>query len=208
MRPCPHTAVLALVLLAGCTTDGKPSERPEPRLCLRDSPTVPLVVGDTATLETGPVGPADSLCLPAGKRIEWRSSNAAVAVVDTRGLLRALAPGRATISFSDGDESDSATYTVLPPLRDVRIVPDSVTLGVGDSATFRIVVSGDTAATPVWWYSNDALFSFARPGSRDPVPVSVTAPTVTIWATQPGEALLEAGTRYLRDAAHVRIVVR
>jgi hypothetical protein len=204
-----RTALLFLIAGEGCTQkETSAAERLAPRLCLRESPTIPFVVGDTATLEVGPVDATDSLCLPASRSVAWRSSNTAAAPVDARGLLRAVQPGRATITATTDGDSASATFLILPPIRDVRIMPDSVTLGIGDSATFHVVISGTTPSAPVWWYSNDALISFARPGARDPAPVSVTAESVTVWAMQPGQALLEAGTRYLRDAAHVRIVVR
>ena len=178
-------------------------------ICLHESPSIPFVVGDTSTLQIGPIDDKDSLCLPRPNAgVEWKSSNASVASVDAKGFLLARAPGTTVISISHDDTRDSATFTVIPTLRDIRIVPDSITLSIGDSATFRVVTIGGPPSVPVWWYSADPVISFANPSSRAPVPVSVTGESVTVWASQPGAALLEAGTRYLRDAAHVRVVVR
>ena len=195
----------------GQPSDGKATAH-GPRLCLRESPTIPFTVGDTATLEVGPIDRSDSLCAVRGEAIRWRSSNPRVLSVDDRGFASAVAPGHAVITATSSatqgpGASDSATFAVIPALRDVRIVPDSATLALGDSAVFRVVVTGDAPAAAVWWYSGDPAVSFARPGSKT-APASQTAESVTIWATQPGTALIEAGTRSLRDAAHVRVVVR
>ena len=181
-----------------------------PRLCLRESPTIPFAVGDTATLQAGPVDSSDSLCVQPRGALTWLSSEPRVLSIDAKGFATAHAPGRVVITVKtngqNGDSAaDSATFTVVPFVRDIRIVPDSVTLSLGDSAVFRVVTIGETA--PVWWYSSDAAVSFARPGSKA-APASETATAVTVWAAQPGTAFLEAGTRYLRDAAHVRVVVR
>jgi len=199
-------------LVAACSTSRTAAEEAVARhVCLHESPSIPFVVGDTSTLQIGPVDDKDSLCLPrpaGGAAVAWKSSNPAVASIDTKGFFQALAPGKTEISIEHDDSRDSASFTVLPPIRDVRIVPDSITLSIGDSATFRIVTFGGPPSAPVWWYSADPVVSFGNPSSRAPLPVSVTGETVTVWASQPGAAILEAGTRYLRDAAHVRVVVR
>jgi len=205
---------LATSLVMGCSRSGSTSAEAgagDRRLCLRESPTIPFVVGDTATLQIGPIDAADTLCVRPRGAVSWKSSNPRVLSVDGRGFAVARASGHALITVGSTEPNresakDSATFTVVPPLRDVRIVPDSVTLSIGDSAVFRAVTVSETAVA-VWWYSSDAAVSFARPGSKT-APASQTAATVTVWATQPGTALLEAGTRYLRDAAHVRVVVR
>lgn len=204
-------AAIASLLGAACGHVGSADEL-EPRLCLRESPTIPFAVGDTATLQVGPLDANDSSCAVNATSTTWHTSNRRVIALTERGFARAVAPGRALITVvgrdSEGESAaDSATFVVVPALRDVRIVPDSVTLSLGDSAVFRIVTTGGGSSVPVWWYSGDAALSFARPGSKV-VPASATASTVTVWAAQPGTALLEAGTRYLRDAAHVRVVVR
>jgi hypothetical protein len=203
-----HIRVLLIAALCGCARGGETSDTASgPRLCLRESPTIPFVVGDTATLQVGPVDASDSLCLPDAGGARWTSSDPAVARVSERGFLTAVQPGRTTVTATRGESRDSATFLVVAPIRDVRIVPDSLTMDIGDSASFHIVTTG-TVSIPVWWYSAGPVIGFARPGAREPAPVSVTADRVTVWAREPGEALLVAGTRYLRDAAHVRVVVR
>lgn len=166
------------------------------------------MVGDTATLQVGPVDASDSLCLPAAGGARWSSTDPAIASVSDRGFLTAVRPGRTTVTASRGDSRDSATFLVVASIRDVRIVPDSLTMDIGDSASFHIVAAGASSPIPVWWYAAGPVIGFVRPGGREPAPVSVTADRVTVWAREPGEALLVAGTRYLRDAAHVRVVVR
>jgi hypothetical protein len=201
--------VLLIAALCGCTRGGETSETSAgPKLCLRESPTIPFVVGDTATLQVGPLDAGDSLCLPAAGGARWSSSNPAIASVSERGLFTAIRPGRTTVRASRGDSRDSATFLVVASVRDVRIVPDSLTMDIGDSASFRIVAAGASSSIPVWWYAAGPVIGFVRPGGREPPPVSVTADRITVWAREPGEALLVAGTRYLRDAAHVRVVVR
>lgn len=209
------TIAAAVALLGtGCSRDGSSatlSGARGPRLCLRESPTIPFAVGDTATLQAGPIDAHDSLCVQPKDALSWQTSAPNVLSVDAKGFARAMAPGRALITVSTGESlrgpaRDSATFVVVPPVRDLRIVPDSVTLSLGDSVVFRVVIAGG-GDIPVWWYASDAAVSLARPGSKT-APASQTAGSVTVWAAQPGTALLEAGTRYLRDAAHVRVVVR
>jgi len=166
------------------------------------------VVGDTATLQVGPLDAGDSLCLPAAGGARWSSSTPAVASVSERGFLTAVRPGRVTVTATRGESRDSATFLIVSSIGDVRIVPDSLTMDIGDSASFHIVTAGAESPISVWWYSAGPVIGFVRPGGREPAPVSVTADRVTVWAREPGEALLVAGTRYLRDAAHVRVVVR
>jgi hypothetical protein len=180
---------------------------------MRESPSIPFAVGDTATLQVGPIDASDSACSAKFGAIKWKSSSPRIISVDDRGFASALSPGSSVITVSSDDSrgsraADSATFVVVPAIRDVRIVPDSVTLSLGDSAVFRIATVGGGAplAVPVWWFSGDPAVSFAKPG-KGAAPASETAETVTVWAAQPGTALLEAGTRYLRDAAHVRVVV-
>lgn len=204
-----HIRVLLIAALCGCARGRETSETASgPRLCLRESPTIPFVVGDTATLQVGPLDAGDTLCLPAAGGARWSSSNPAIASVTDRGFLTAVQPGRTTVTATRGESRDSATFLVVASIRDIRIVPDSLTMDIGDSASFRIVTAGAASSTPVWWYSAGPVIGFVRPGAREPAPVSMTADRVTVWAREPGEALLVAGTRYLRDAAHVRVVVR
>lgn len=74
--------------------------------------TVSFVVGDTTTVR---VALTDSIGRALfGRLIEWSTTDAGVAMVLATGLVRAMAPGTATITATSEGHSDTAVVTVLP----------------------------------------------------------------------------------------------
>jgi serine/threonine-protein kinase len=90
-----------------------------------------LAVGDSATLSVHAFDRRDRAVKVS---VAWRSSNANVAAVDDRGVIRAESVGRATIVASAGSLGDTVTVVVLPVVTaaddstvdSVRVAPSSV----------------------------------------------------------------------------------
>jgi hypothetical protein len=72
--------------------------------------------------------------------VEWRSSNPRVAAVEPDGRLRALAPGRATLSVSAGAVRTDLPLTVVPnTVRRLEITGGPGEVRAGDVARFGVV---------------------------------------------------------------------
>ena len=73
----------------------------------------------------------------SGANVSWASSDVAVATVDSKGLVIAVANGTATITATAGTASSTATVTVVQAVAAVAVAPGADTLLVGD--TLRLV---------------------------------------------------------------------
>ena len=69
----------------------------------------------------------------AGAEFSWESSDAAVATVDARGLVTAVAEGVATITASAGSASGSAVVTVTQSVPSVQVSPSAETIELGST---------------------------------------------------------------------------
>jgi YD repeat-containing protein len=113
MRLSSRLALCILVLLlafpAGCGDDGT-----EP--CVPVSVTVSpseatLEIGETAQLSATSRDENGAAC----GSVNWSSSNTAVATCSGNGLVTGVTPGTATISATAGNQTGTATITVLAP---------------------------------------------------------------------------------------------
>jgi len=123
-----------LALLFGCSSLNSPDR--ESRVWLRGTGFV-LDVGDTATV--GFVmrhgddlfeSPSSRYPLPSGTAA-WRSSNEAVAIIDAKGIVTAVAPGSTVLTVSLAGLTDTATVNVLAGPASVRFA--QVVTGTGHS---------------------------------------------------------------------------
>lgn len=133
-----------------------------------------------------------------GRLVEWRSSDPALVTVDAEGIVRALAPGSATITASSGGRHGTSTVTVVSPPSGapLAVVPSMVRIPVGERLALAAVVeptAGEEAAAPVTWSSDQ------------PSRVDVDAQGIAT-ARQPGVAVITA-TRGGRAARAVLSVV-
>jgi uncharacterized protein YjdB len=88
----------------------------------------------------------------------FRSSNAAVASVDSTGLVTAHAVGSATITVSSCDEDASVIITVTSELESISVAAPKDTLAVGDSVVVTaraIAVGGGVIDGAVFEWSVD-----------------------------------------------------
>ena len=92
--------------------------------------TAELIVGRTQQLNAT-VAPLNA----TGRAVRWTSSNPAVATVDAAGLVRAVAPGTATVTgtTTDGRGTDSVAVTVLA--EGGPVIPDSAWVDSFDATT-------------------------------------------------------------------------
>ena len=142
-----------------------------------DSVTGSATVTVTRTVSTVVVTPTEAELLPGdtvrfsaqaedanGFAIEdavfaWSSSDPAVAVVDSAGLVRAIGRGDATITAAADSVTGSATVTVTRTVSTVVVMPSEATVVAGDSvqlsAEARDRNGGDIADASFAWESSD-----------------------------------------------------
>lgn len=136
--------VALIILLAACAK--------EPASIQVSPATLSLTEGETATIS--------AKVLPEDARYDgifWSSSNSSVATVQN-GLVKAVAPGNATITAKAGEVSGSATVAVkakIIPVTGVSLDKTSLTLTEGDTQTLKATVSPDNASDKsVTWTSS------------------------------------------------------
>lgn len=149
---------------------------------------------DSATLEVGSTRQFSATARDAsgnvltGRAFTWSSSAAAVAAVDSSGVIRAVAPGSATITATSEGQSAAATVTVVPvPVASITVSPDTATLEPG--ATLQLEATTRDASgvvltdrTVTWASSSDAVATVDAAGAVH----AVAAGTASITATSEG----------------------
>lgn len=97
-------ALISLALLASCGPDvNKPT------------PTVTSITlqKDAATLQPGETLELTTTVSPADAKVTFTTDNAAIATVSEKGVVKAVAPGTATITAQAGDKKATCTITVV-----------------------------------------------------------------------------------------------
>ena len=133
-----------------------------------DSATL-TAIGDTVRLTADAFDEAGRAV--TGAAIAWSSGDAAVAVVDTAGLVTANGPGRTTIFASAagpaGDVVGEAIVSVTPSAHSVTVSPSDAALAVGDTLRLRATVTDrnghDVEGAEVTWTSNSPAVASVRP---------------------------------------------
>jgi len=119
-----------------------------------DEHSLTLTEGDETTL-TATVKPDDA----TDKTVTWSTSDASVATVDG-GKVKALKPGKVTITAQAEDQSDACVITVEKRIIEVTSVTlneHKLTLVEGDGATLSATVKPDDATDKtVTWTTSDA----------------------------------------------------
>ncbi|MGH9752563.1 MAG: Ig-like domain-containing protein [Blastocatellia bacterium] len=135
----------------------------------------PLITGGAYKLDARAIGangdPRDDV------KLEWASTKASIAVVDSAGLVTGLAPGKATlVAKSEGVSGEMTIEVVKSNVRGVAIEPRTMTARTGDVIRFSATAKGVGGATKNaavrWSVSGDGAtiepdggFVAARPGS-------------------------------------------
>lgn len=150
-----------------------PTAAPTPVSILATSittkPTSPIIVqlnAKTVSL-TASISPSNV----SNKSITWTSSNAGVATVSSAGLVSLIQSGSVIITATTADGSNlSASTTIVisapVPVSGITLTPNTISLSVGKTASFRATVSPPNAANPaVKWYSNNTKVVSINPNT-------------------------------------------
>ena len=113
-----------------------------------DKKALDLKVGESGTLKAAiePDGAATD--------ISWTSSAPAVAAVDAQGKVKALAPGKATITATVGGKSDTCIVTVSQPATGISLDKSKLTLAVGERSQLKAILKPANATDKVHWESS------------------------------------------------------
>lgn len=188
-RTCLALALGSLPALAACDrpTAATPAAEVEVR-----SDSTRVEVGGTLRL-TAVVKGAGGAEL-AGRRVEWQSSAPATAAVED-GVVRGLAPGRATITATSGSASGSLEVSVEPVVGSLELSPFTTTLAVGVAAQVSVSVrspSGEALqGVTLRWSTGDPAVAAADSGR-----VRGVGPGTT-------EVVVQAGSRTARFTLRV-----
>ena len=159
--------------------------------CAKEPVSV-TVSPSSLSLTEGESKPLSAKVLPEDARydgITWTSSNKNVATV-TNGLVKAVAPGNATITATAENVSGSATVTVkakIIQVTGVSLNKTSLTLTEGETETLNATVAPDNASDKsVTWSSSNA--SIAKVDATGKVTaVSAGTATITVKTTDGGK---------------------
>lgn len=97
-------ALISLVLFTSCGPD---ANKPTPEV------TSITLQKSAATLQTGETLELTATVSPADAKVTFSSSNTAVATVCEKGVVKAIAPGTATITAQAGNKKATCTITVV-----------------------------------------------------------------------------------------------
>lgn len=142
-----------------------------------DATSVSLQVGKTKTL-TAKVSPSTA----SYPTVKWKSSNEKVATVDSKGCIKAISAGTATIKAVSLDKNAEKTckVTVVQPAKSVKLDKKEAVVKVGKLLALKATVSPSNATNKkVVWSSNNTKRATV---SEDGVVKGISAGYVTITA--------------------------
>jgi hypothetical protein len=136
--------ILLIPILGACDSGTEPAEVGDITL----APVHPeLAVGNTVQLVATVVSKSGSVL--SGHPVTWTSTQATVASVTSGGLVRAEAPGTATIRATAGGQSTSLGFTILPAA--CTGAAATTTLALGETRTDSL--GGGGCVYPQHWVS-------------------------------------------------------
>lgn len=128
----------------------------------------------TLTLETGRTETLIATVLPTtakNKNVTWSSDKTAIATVDSKGMVKGVSPGVATIKAKTVDGGYEATCTVTVvnstvAVTSVTVSPSTLTLNEGATSTLTATVSPSNATdkTVAWSSTNGNVATVDQTG--------------------------------------------
>jgi len=143
----------------------------------------------------------------SGRVVTWATSNAAVATVNTSGLLTSSAVGSATITATSEGKSGTATVTVTNvPVASVTVSPATASIPTGSTQQLSAVTKDSagntlTGRVVIWSSSNSAVASVNSSG----LVTGVAAGSATITATSESKSGTAAITVIIVPVASVTV---
>jgi Bacterial Ig-like domain (group 2)/Calcineurin-like phosphoesterase len=197
-HPAPRYAwiggigVAIVVMLGAC-----PGTITDPSYILTLSPrTANLFVDDSRQFSASLVDDTGS---PVTAPLSWSIDNTSVAQVDAAGLVRAIAPGTATLEVSGQGQTATASVTVVADSgQAITVSPTGASLFVDGSQRFTAAVTnrhGDTLNVSLQWESDNTT-------------VARVDATGLVTGVAPGTANIRAKARGLVGTASVTVSPR
>lgn len=159
--------------------------------CIKEPVSV-TVSPSSLSLTEGESAPLAAKVLPEDASYDgiiWTSSNKNVATV-SNGLVKAVAPGTATITATAENVSGTATVTVkakVYPVTGVTLDKTSLTLTEGETETLKATVAPDNATDKsITWSSSNASVATVD-ASGKVTAVSAGTATITVKTTDGGK---------------------
>lgn len=200
-RPCAPFHVLALALTAALPAWACRENLVRPRGPVASVTLTPdsatLLRGDSAQFVATARNAAGSPLATAA--VTWATSDSTVATARQTGLVRAVAPGVATITATSDSHSATARVAVLPRVTAIRVVPHDVAL-VRDGS-FPLTAQGLDESTGSVTSLRGVAWASSDPG------VAAVAATGVVTAVADGDAWVRAQSESLRDSARIRVQV-
>jgi hypothetical protein len=177
-------AVLGIALLGvgALKIFGKPSPPVLTRLDIKGQHPFSFLPGDSFHVFVVGLSASGEEVEDIGQ-VTWSSNNERTAIRDSAGYVRALSPGRATLTAQTADDRATIDVKVLIPAASVRVEPETATVALGKTKTFRATVldanGGFLTDREVRWSSgNDTVITVGQGGIAE--------------AYAPGTTLIEA----------------
>ena len=114
-------------------------------------------------------------------KVTWSSSNKKIATVSSKGVVKGVKKGTATVTAKVGKKKYTCKVTVKQPVTSIKLNKKTVSLKVGKTVTLKATVSPTTANTKTvtWSSSNKKIATVSSKG----VVKAVGNGTATITAT-------------------------
>ncbi|HST62274.1 MAG TPA: Ig-like domain-containing protein, partial [Longimicrobium sp.] len=158
--------------------------------------SIVLDAGATAAL-TAVIRDSAGAVLP-GRALVWSSSNAAVASVDSLGVVRGVAGGTAQVTARLGALTASATVRVRPGPASIQVQPDSLVLDVDGTGHLTAVVRDGSGAVhpgpaPAWSSADPTVATVDANGNVRGVAPGTVRVTATLGALSAGATVRVRG---------------
>ncbi len=133
-----------------------------------------------------------------GRALVWSSSDAAVAAVDSLGVVRGVAGGTAQVTARLGALGASATVRVRPGAASIQVDPDSLVLDVDGTGRLAAVVRDASGAilpgpAPAWSSADPAVATVDANGNVRGVAAGTVRVTATLGALSAGATVRVRG---------------
>jgi hypothetical protein len=193
---CPGVTAIVITTVADARRRGL--QPPPPKLCVRSLNSrhplrLALPVGSHFRVAAGQLDILDECDRPAPPDVRWASNDPRVLEVDSAGVVRGRAPGRAEVIASASGVAARLAVTVVPPVKHITITPTEKVFVVGDTITFHAMAYG-VNGQPM----PEVPLELGVHENRSASPGGVRAAIGRVWQTGPARQRAETNTIQVR----------